>query len=156
MNLSSRIFPTAPLRLLQLGLFALVAAFFAAPGAALAADEPGALTRALGLRTSVPDAPDFVVKSRRPTQDFIPVHAPRSAPTGKPMVKEEVAKQEKSLDSARIRQDRLAGRVSAPVGKSVSNAMESKDSRQKPKPVACGLTCPTPALLQSRTGKEAR
>jgi hypothetical protein len=150
------IFNTAPARWLQAGLFALAMAFISAPNAAQASDEPSALTRALGLRTVVPAAPDFVANTRRPSQDFIPVHSPRAKPTGKPMVKEEVAKQEKSLDSARRRQDRLAGRVSAPTGKSVADAMEPKDPKPKAKPVACGLTCPSPGLLPSKSGKEAQ
>ncbi len=150
------IFKTAPARSLQVGLFALAIAFFSAPDAAFAGDEPSAITRSLGLRTVVPEAPDFVVKTRHPTQDFIPVHQPRPKPTGKPMVKEEVAKQEKSLDSARKRQDRLAGRVSAPIGKSVADSMESKDAKPTPKRPACGLTCPSPGLLPSKSGKEAQ
>lgn len=149
-------FKTAPARWLQVGVFALATAFISAPNAALAGDEPGYLTRKLGLRTVVPDAPDFVVKSRSPTQDFIPVHTPRAKPAGQPMVKEEVAKQEKSLDSARKRQDRLAGRVSAPIGKSVADEMVAKDAKPKPKRTACGLTCPSPGLLPSKSGKEAQ
>jgi hypothetical protein len=150
------IFKTAPVRLLQAGLFALSLALIPAPYDAFAGDEPGYLTRALGMRTVVPEAPDFVTNSRRPTQGFIPVHEPRAKPTGKPMVKEEVAKQEKSLDSARKKQDRLAGRVSAPIGKSVSESMEPKDSKAKAKGAACGLTCPSPGLLPSKSGKEAQ
>jgi hypothetical protein len=152
----SGILKTAPAQWLQICAIVAIFALFAAPHAAIAADEPGSLTRALGIRTTVPEAPDFVVKSRRPTQDFIPVHTPRAKPDGKPMVKDEVAKQEKSLDSARIRQDRLAGRVSAPVGKSVAADMETKDAKKVAKPVACGLTCPSPGLLPSKSGKEAR
>ena len=33
---------------------------------------------------TVPEAPDFVVQTRRPVQDFIPVHTPRAKPDGKP------------------------------------------------------------------------
>jgi hypothetical protein len=150
------IFKTAPARWLQVSLFALSMAFISAPDAAFAGDEPGALTRALGMRTVVPEAPEFVVKTRRPSQDFIPVHEPRAKPRGTPMVKDEVAKQEKSLDSARKRQDRLAGRVSAPIGKSVAAEMEAKDAKPKPKRAACGLTCPSPGLLPSKSGKEAQ
>jgi hypothetical protein len=150
------IFKTAPARWLQVNAFALAMAFISAPEAAFAGEEPSSLTRALGLRTVVPEAPDFVVNTRRPTQDFIPVHQPRPKPTGKPMVKDEVAKQEKSLDSARKRQDRLAGRVSAPIGKSVADSMESKDAKPAPKRPACGLTCPSPGLLPSKSGKEAQ
>jgi hypothetical protein len=156
MTTLSRTLKMKPARWLQASLFALAAALVLSTGAALAGEEPGALTKALGLRTTVPVAPDFIVKSRSPTQDFIPVHTPRAKPAGKPMVKDEVAKQEKALDSARIRQDRLAGRVSAPPGKSVANEMEVKDTKLKVKRQACGLTCPSPGLLPSKSGKEAQ
>jgi hypothetical protein len=156
MTTSSGIFQTAFARGLQTGAFAVAMAFLAAPAPALAGDEPGALTRALGMRTVVPEAPDFVVNSRRPTQDFIPVHGPRPKPSGAPMVKNEVARQEQALDSARIRQDRLAGRVSAPRGKSVADEMEAKNVKPKPARQACGLTCPSPGLLPSKSGKEAK
>jgi hypothetical protein len=128
----------------------------AAMGSAHAGDEPGVITKALGMRTSVPDAPDFIVNSRQPIADFIPVHTPRAKPPGKPMVKEDVAKQEKVLDSARVRQDRLAGRVSAPVGKSVADEMEAKGAKPKVSRQACGLTCPSPGLLPSKSGREAQ
>jgi len=156
----SGIFQTAPVRLMQVGVFALSMVFFAAPRAAFAGDEPGFLTRALGLRTPVPEAPEFVVKTRRQTEDFIPVHTPRPKPEGKPMPKEEVSKQEKALDSARLRQDRVAGRESAPVGKSVADGLDAKDPKAKAKAnanrAACGLTCPNPTMLPSQSGKEAR
>jgi hypothetical protein len=142
MTRSFRLSPSAPAQLLLAGALALSTAFVAAPHAARA-DEPGQLTRALGLRTTVPEAPDFVAKSRAPVKDFIPVHSPRAKPAGKPMVKEEVAKQEKSLDAARIRQDRLAGRASAPRGKSVADEMVSSDDRPKTKAAPCALTCAT-------------
>ena len=146
----------APARWLQAGLFALAIAFISAPNAAMAGEEPSALTRSLGLRTVVPEAPDFVAKTRNPSQGFIPVHSPRAKPTGTPMVKDQVAKTEKSLDSARKRQDRLAGRVSAPIGKSVADSMEAKDAKPKAARPACGLTCPSPGLLPARPGKEAQ
>ena len=147
---------TKPARWLQSGLFAFVTAAVAVTGSARAADEPSALIKLLGMRTSVPEAPDFIVKSRQPKADFIPVHTPRAKPPGTPMVKEDVAKQEKALDSARLRQDRLAGRASAPVGKSVAAQMAAKDAKPKPKAQTCGLTCPSPGLLPSRPGKEAK
>jgi hypothetical protein len=147
---------TMPARWLQAGLFAVAIAALAAVGSAHAGDEPGAITKALGMRTSVPEAPDFIVNSRQPIPDFIPVHTPRAKPPGKPMVKEDVAKQEKALDSARLRQDRLAGRVSAPVGKSVADEMDGKDAKPKARRQACGLTCPSPGLLPARSGKEAQ
>lgn len=156
MTRHSGIIKTAPARLSQLCLLAISMAFLAAPNAAFALDEPGALTKALGMRTTVPAAPDFIVNSRSKTQGFIPVHAPRAKPAGKPMVKEDVAKQEKSLDSARRKQDRLAGRVSAPTGKSVAEEMVGKDAKAAPKREACGLTCPSPGLLPTKLGKEAR
>lgn len=150
------IIKTGPARLSQVCLLAFSMACLAAPGAAVAGDEPGYLTRALGMRTTVPEAPDFVMKSRKPDQDFIPVHAPRPKPAGQPMAKEEVAKKEKALDSARKKQDKLAGRASAPIGKSVAEDMTSRDAKAEAKRPTCGLTCPSPGLLPSITGKEAR
>ncbi len=152
----SGILKTKPAHWLQAVLFASAMAACAGVGSARAGDEPGVIMKALGMRTSVPAAPDFIVNSRQPAPDFIPVHTPRAKPAGKPMVKEDVAKQEQSLDSARRRQDRLAGRAAAPVGKSVADEMSSKDAKPAVKRPACGLTCPSPGLLPAKPGKEAQ
>lgn len=130
--------------------------FVAGATAAGAADEPGALTKALGLRTSVPAAPEFVVKTRRETNEFIPVHAPRKKPEGKPMAQDEVRKREQALDSARKRHDRLAGRNGAAPEASIADELEPKARRERGRTQACGLTCPNPSLLPSKAGKEAQ
>lgn len=155
MTISFCILRKAPAPRLRTCALALSVLCLASP-AAFAGDEPGALTQALGLRTTVPQAPEFIVKTRPKTEEFIPVHAPRNKPGGKPMTKDEVSRQEKSLDAARSRHDRLARRGAAEPEKSVADEMDPKAPQPRAKRPPCGLTCPNPALLPSQAGKEAR
>lgn len=120
-------------------------------GGALAAEEPGAITKALGLRTHVTQTPpDFVTRSRPQSYDFIPVHEPRKQPAGKTMSKSEVESQEKGLDAARRAHDKAAGRRTGPgTDRSVSEGMADRKAKPK-KQEACGLTCDNPAVQPTR------
>ncbi len=142
------------LRMLALAL-ALAAGFAADMGQARADDSPGWLTKLLGLRTDTPVAPDFVQKTRPKSSDFVPVHTPRVGPTSRPMSKEQVQAQEKSLDSSRRQHDQIAGRAVAAPEKSVAEGMDAR-KKQKKVPEACGLTCANPSLLPSQPGREYR
>jgi|LauGreDrversion4_2_1035121.scaffolds.fasta_scaffold283156_2 hypothetical protein len=120
-------------------------------GGVLAAEEPGAVTKALGLRTHVKQSPpDFVTRSRPQSYDFIPVHEPRKLPAGKTMSKAEVESQEKGLDAARRQHDKATGRRTGPsTDRSVAEGMGDPKAKPK-KPDACGLTCENPAGQPTR------
>jgi len=152
MNSSLRVFVQAPTRPI---LWLAAVCLFAQIGglSPVAASEPGAITKALGLRTTVPAAPDFVSKSRPKDLKFVPVHEPRIAPPGKPMAKEQVEKQERSLDAARRQHDRVAGRRSGPAPeRSVADGMSERTAKPKARE-GCGLTCDNPALQTNRPGE---
>ncbi len=118
-----------------------------------AGEEPGAVTRVLGLRTQVPDAPDFVSRTRPKTYEYVPVGGARNAPKGKVLTADEIRAQEKALDSALVRQDRIAGRKSAPKAeRSVADGGQQKKKAAAEQ--ACGLTCANPALRPTRPGKQ--
>ena len=142
------------LRALALAL-ALAAGFASAVGQARAEDGPGWLTKVLGLRTETPVSPEFVQKTRPKSVDYVPVHTPRVGPPSKPMSKEQVATQEKSLDSSRRQHDRIAGRAGSTPEKSVAEGLDARKERTKA-PEACGLTCANPSLLPSQPGREYR
>ena len=134
----------------------LVMAFGAALTPARAEDEPGWLTKALGLRTETPVSPPFVQQTRPAKTDYVPVHTPRVGPASKPMTKDQVAAQEKSLDSSRRDHDKIAGRRAAAPEKSVAEGLEQGGNRNR-KPEACtGLTCANPSLLPAQPGREYR
>ena len=120
-------------------------------GGAMAAEEPSAITQALGLRTHVKQSPpDFVTRSRPQSYDFIPVHEPRKLPAGKTMSKTEVESQEKGLDAARRQHDKATGRRTGPsTDRSVAEGMGDRKAKPK-KPEACGLTCENPAVQPTR------
>ena len=135
---------------------ALATAFGAGLSPAQAADEPGWLTKALGLRTETPVSPPFVQQTRPAKTDYVPVHTPRVGPTSKPMTKEQVAAQERSLDSSRRAHDKIAGRRGAAPEKSVAEGLEQGANRNR-KPEPCvGLTCANPSLLPAQPGREYR
>ena len=116
-------------------------------------DEPGPVSRALKLRTSVPPAPDFVVKTRPPADSmkFVPAHAPRVAPPSTPMTPAQIRAKERELDSLRAQQDRVAGRASTPPApRSVADGGAQK--RRPPAPIRCVLTCPDPTTLPATPG----
>lgn len=126
----------------------------AAAPAMAQSEEPGQLTRALGLRTVVPPAPDFVARTRPRTMDYIPVGSPRSVPTGRPMSADQVRAEEKSLDAARQRHDRAAGRKPAPkADTSVADGMGQARKKRPVVGVCSGLACPNPGLFRARPGQ---
>ncbi len=134
---------------------AVVAASLATLAPARADDGPGWLTKALGLRTEAPVAPEFVQKTRPKTTNYVPVHTPRVAPPSKPMTKEQVAAQEKSLDSSRRQHDRIAGRAGAKPEKSVADGLDARKDKTKANE-SCGLTCANRSLLPAQPGREYR
>ena len=71
------------------------------------------------------------------------------------MTKEQVAAQEKSLDSSRRQHDRIAGRAGATPEKSVAEGLDERKQKAKT-PEACGLTCANPSLLPAQPGREYR
>lgn len=119
------------------------------------ADGPSWLTKALGLRTDTPVSPEFVQKTRPQKTDFIPVHTPRVSPPTKPMSKEQVTAQEKSLESSRRQHDRIAGRAGAKPEKSVADGLDERKDKTKATE-SCGLTCANPSLLPAQPGREYR
>ncbi len=143
------------LQVLALAL-GLAMAFGGAINQARAEDEPGWLMKALGLRTETPVSPPFVQKTRPAKADFVPVHTPRVGPTSKPMTKEQVVSQEKSLESSRRSHDKIAGRRGTAPEKSVAEGLEQGADRKR-KPEECvGLTCANPSLLPAQPGREYR
>lgn len=135
---------------------ALAMGFGGALSPARADDEPGWLTKALGLRTQTPVSPPFVQKTRPAKADYVPVHTPRVGPTSKPMTKEQVVSQERSLESSRRAHDKIAGRRGAAPEKSVAEGLDQGAGRNR-KPEECsGLTCANPSLLPAQPGREYR
>ena len=145
-------------KVLQVAALALALAlgFGGSVNPAQAEDEPGWLSKALGLRTETPVSPAFVQKTRPSKTDYVPVHTPRVGPTSKPMSKDQVTAQEKSLDSSRRAHDKIAGRRGAAPQKSVAEGLEQGANRNR-KPEECvGLTCANPSLLPAQPGREYR
>ncbi len=135
---------------------ALAMGFGGALSPARADDQPGWLMKALGLRTETPVSPPFVQKTRPDKADYVPVHTPRVGPTSKPMSKEQVVSQEKSLESSRRAHDKIAGRRGAAPEKSVADGLDQGAGRNR-KPEECvGLTCANPSLLPAQPGREYR
>jgi hypothetical protein len=150
-----KVIPQGMLRVLALAL-ALALAFGGTLSSARADDEPSWLTKALGLRTETPVSPPFVQQTRPSKTDYVPVHTPRVGPTSKPMTKDQVVSQERSLESSRRAHDKIAGRSNAAPPKSVADGLEQGADR-KPKTQDCtGLTCANPSLLPAQPGREYR
>ncbi|MDB5651585.1 MAG: hypothetical protein JWL62_3105 [Hyphomicrobiales bacterium] len=116
-------------------------------------DEPGSVSRVLKLRTVPPPAPDFVVRTRPPetSLNYIPTGAPRPMPAGKPLTPDEIRAKEAELDGLRSRQDRIAGRRSAPRAER-SAADGGKPPKKAAAPLRCVLTCPDPATAPVKPG----
>jgi hypothetical protein len=148
-------FPCINRKALALAL-ALGAGCVAGAMPALADDQPGWLTKMLGLRTETPVSPEFVQKTRAPKTDYVPVHTPRVGPDSRPMSRDQVVAQEKSLDSSRSVHDKIAGRSVTKAEKSVADGpvdRKKKDNKQQD----CGvLTCANPSLLPAQPGREYR
>ena len=126
----------------------LLSALMLAGCAQTGSDEPSSLSRTLKIRTSVPAAPDFVARTRPSTESvgFIPVHARRVEPPGRPLTPDEIRAKERELDSLRAQQDGIAGRPSPPpAARSVADGGAQK--RRPPAPIRCVLTCPDPATV---------
>ncbi len=135
---------------------ALATAFCGALSPARADDEPGWLTKALGLRTETPVSPPFVQQTRPTKTDYVPVHTPRVGPTSKPMSKDQVVSQERSLESSRRAHDKIAGRRNAAPEKSVADGLEQGANRKTKTDECVGLTCANPSLLPAQPGREYR
>ena len=143
------------LRVLALAL-TLAMAFGSTLSPARADDEPGWLSKALGLRTETPVSPPFVQKTRPAKGDYVPVHTPRVGPTSKPMSKDQVVAQERSLEASRRAHDKIAGRRGAAPEKTVADGLDQGANRNR-KPESCvGLTCANPSLLPAQPGREYR
>ena len=123
---------------------------------ARADDGPSWLTKALGLRTETPVSPPFVQKTRPAKADYVPVHTPRIGPKSKPMTKDQVVAQEKSLDSSLRVHDKIVGRQSVTPVKSVADGLEQGANRKKKTEECVGLTCANPSLLPAQPGREYR
>jgi len=150
-----KVMPQGMLRVLALAL-ALTMAFGSTVAPAYADDQPGWLTKALGLRTQTPVSPPFVQQTRPTQTDYLPVHTPRVGPTSKPMTKDQVVSEERSLETSRHAHDKIAGRRNAAPEKSVADGLEQGANR-KPKTQDCtGLTCANPSLLPAQPGREYR
>jgi len=136
--------------------FALAMVFGGALSPALADDEPGWLAKLLHLRTETPVSPPFVQKTRPAASDYLPVHTPRVGPTSKPMTKEQVASQERSLEASRRAHDKIAGRRTGAPDKSVAESMGPGGNRKRIPEPCVGLTCANPSLLPAQPGREYR
>jgi hypothetical protein len=134
----------------------LATVFIALSGPARADEGPGWLTKVLGLRTDAPVSPAFVQKTRPAKSDYVPVHTPRIGPQSRPMSRDQVVAQEKSLDSSLNTHNKIVGRAGTKTGKSVADGPADQKQRGKKLDSCEGLTCANPSLLPAQPGREYR
>lgn len=85
----------------------------------------------LHQKTTLPPAAGFV-QSSRPKDDqlgYIPLGGPRPEPATKVMTPEQVKAMERELDDLRFKQDKLAGRKSAPLARKSVTGEELRPSK---------------------------
>jgi hypothetical protein len=140
------------LRLSSVGLLLLLSGGLA-PVSAVAqdanADGLAGLAKTLHQKTDVPEASDFVKKSRAkaPQNGFIPVHSPRSQPKGKPMSGDQIRAREAELQQVLTRNAALADKKPALLkGQSAAGAKGgtksgAKGATKTPPAPPCVLTC---------------
>ncbi len=108
-------------------------------------DGLAALAKAFQQKTDVPPAADFVQKSRGKAnqQGFIPVHAARSQPKGKPLSGDQIRAREAELQQVLTRNAALAEqRPPTLKGQSAAGAKKAAKTVRKPPAAApCILTC---------------
>ncbi len=120
----------------------LLAVWTVGPLAAAAqnAESFAGVANLLKQRTEPGPAADFVERSRPAATGYIPAHAPRSEPAGKPLNRDQITALEAELDAARARHDKIARRGSSaqPMRTSAGSPYVAPKKKQ---PAKCVLTC---------------
>lgn len=102
------------------------------------------VSRSLKMRTTVPDAPDWVTRTRKPDSElnFIPTGAAGRREPAPLLTPDRLRQIEKDLDAARANHDRIGARTAAPPPRR-SVAMDPI-AKKKRAPRPCVLTCASP------------
>lgn len=127
------------------GLFIalLLASVLAAPLPAAAQNNQDAFAGVATLlkqRTDPGPAADFVERSRPAATGYIPAHARRAEPAGKPLNRDQITALEAELDAARARHDRIARRGASPQPLRSAAGVPYVAPKKK-QPAKCVLTC---------------